>query len=107
MISRRFTIGVLIAVLAFGGAACRTMTGQTAGQYIDDATITTQVKARLVGAEGENLTRVDVDTQNGTVYLNGVVPTVEQKANAERIARSQEGVTRVVNNLQVDSAVRR
>jgi hypothetical protein len=100
---RRFTLLAAIAIVSLSGAACRTATGQSAGRYIDDATITAQVKTRLVAAEAANLTRVDVDTHNGTVYLNGVVETPVQKARAESIARSEEGVRRVVNNLQVAS----
>lgn len=91
---------VLVAVLvALSG--CRAMTGKTAGQNIDDAQITAAVKSKLVADRAANLTRVDVDTNNGTVYLNGVVETAEQKARAEQLAREAKGVKNVVNNLQV------
>lgn len=97
---------ILLAGLLCLGAVtgCRSATGQTAGQVIDDASITTQVKARLAADEAKTLTRVDVDTENGVVYLNGVVDDAAMKTRAERIARSEEGVKRVVNNLQVKSA---
>jgi osmotically-inducible protein OsmY len=97
-------IGIAGAVLGLilVAAACQTMTGQTAGEYIDDKTITTQVKARLAAEQAETLTRVDVDTRSGTVYLTGTVSSGEQRATAERIARSQEGVKRVVNDLRVN-----
>ncbi|HEU4368148.1 MAG TPA: BON domain-containing protein [Methylomirabilota bacterium] len=94
------TIAVaLVIVLAAG--ACQSMTGKTAGQSIDDATITAGVKSRLVADKAANLTRVDVDTNNGTVYLNGTVDTPEQKAKAEQLAWQAKGVRSVVNNLQV------
>ena len=48
-----------------------------------------------------NLTRVDVDTNRRTVYLNGTVDTPEQKAKAEQLAWQSKGVKSVVNNLQV------
>jgi osmotically-inducible protein OsmY len=95
----RMTLFVLLGAAAVTG--CGTMTGRTTGQVIDDTAITSQVKARLAGAEAETLTRIDVDTTNGVVYLNGVVEDATMKTRAEQIARSQEGVTRVVNNLQV------
>jgi osmotically-inducible protein OsmY len=101
MMLPRMAIVPVVALVLISAVGCRTMTGRTAGDYIDDKVITTQVKARLAGAEAASLTRVDVDTQNGTVYLNGSVETPEQKLRAERIAHSQEGVKRVVNNLQV------
>jgi len=80
---------------------CTSMTGQTAGQYVDDSTITTSVKAKLVGDKVANLTRVDVDTTNRVVSLNGVVESPEQKKRAEQLAMEVSGVRRVENNLQI------
>jgi hyperosmotically inducible protein len=94
------TIAVLLMILVATGA-CQTMTGKTAGETVDDATITASVKSKLVADKASNLTRVDVDTQNGVVHLNGSVETAEQKSRAEQLARESRGVTRVVNNLQV------
>jgi len=88
---------VLVAVVA----GCQSMTGKSAGTNIDDATITASVKAKLVGEKASNLTRVDVDTNNGTVYLNGTVESAEQKSKAEQLAWQASGVKTVVNNLQV------
>ncbi|HEV8471420.1 MAG TPA: BON domain-containing protein [Methylomirabilota bacterium] len=80
---------------------CQSVTGKTAGENIDDATITASVKAKLVADKPANLTRVDVDTNNATVYLNGTVDSAEQKARAEQLAWQAKGVKSVVNNLQV------
>jgi len=89
---------MLTAALLVG---CQGVTGRTAGQTVDDATVTAAVKSKLVADRAANLTRVDVDTTNGTVYLNGVVETPEQKTRAEALARQVQGVSKVVNNLQV------
>jgi osmotically-inducible protein OsmY len=91
----------LVLVLALAAGACQSVTGRTAGQTIDDTTITASVKSKLVADKAANLTRVDVDTNNGTVYLNGTVDTPEQKAKAEQLAWQAKGVKSVVNNLQV------
>jgi hyperosmotically inducible protein len=88
-------------VLALAASAgCQSM-GATPGKPIDDATITASVKSRLVAEKMTNLTRVDVDTNRGTVYLNGIVDSPNQKATAEALARQVTGVKSVVNNLQV------
>jgi hyperosmotically inducible periplasmic protein len=79
---------------------CRAMTGP-AGESADDAALTASVKAELVAEKATNLTRVDVDTSGGTVYLNGAVDAAEQKSKAEQIARQAKGVKGVVNHLQV------
>jgi osmotically-inducible protein OsmY len=94
------TFAVLVMILAVA-AGCRTLTGKTAGENIDDTTITASVKSKLVADSAANLTRVDVDTNRGTVYLNGTVETPEQKARAEQLAWQAKGVKSVVNNLQI------
>jgi osmotically-inducible protein OsmY len=81
------TVAVLLVTLMLA-AACQSMTGKTAGQ-------------NLVADSASNLTRVNVDTNNATVYLNGTVETPEQKARAEQLAWQAKGVKSVVNNLQV------
>lgn len=80
---------------------CTSITGQTAGQYIDDSTITTSVKTKLVVDKVANFTRIDVDTTNRVVSLNGVVESTEQKERAEQLAMEVSGVRRVDNNLQI------
>ena len=94
------TAAVLL-VLVMTMAGCESMTGKSAGTNVDDATITASVKSKLVADRAANLTRVDVDTNSGTVYLNGTVDSPEQKARAEQLARQAQGVKSVVNNLQV------
>ena len=88
---------VLVAVVS----GCRSLTGKSAGTNVDDATITAAVKSKLVADKVSNLTRVDVDTNNGTVYLNGTVDSAEQKSRAEQLAWQAQGVKSVINNLQV------
>jgi len=90
-----------IAVLVGLVAGCTSMTGKTAGQNIDDTEITASVKAKLVADKASNLTRVNVDTTNGTVYLNGAVENATTKTHAEQLAWQAKGVKAVVNNLQV------
>ena len=91
----------MLLVLVMATAACESMTGKRAGTNVDDATITASVKSKLVADRAANLTRVDVDTNGATVYLNGTVDSPEQKARAEQLARQAQGVKSVVNNLQV------
>jgi len=84
----------------FSLAGCQAMTEKTAGQNVDDATLTSSVKTKLAADKLSSLTRVDVDTNNGIVSLNGVVES-EQRARAQELASQVNGVNKVVNNLQV------
>lgn len=102
------TIGKMLAAFALviSMAGCQAMTGKTAGRNVDDATITGSVKSRLAKDKLSSLTRVDVDTNNGVVSLNGVVESPEQRARAQELASQVDGVNRVVNNLQVQKSTR-
>jgi hyperosmotically inducible protein len=92
---------LVLAMVVAITAGCTSMTGKTAGQNVDDATITASVKTKLAGEKMATLTKVDVDTNKGTVYLTGNVENATVKARATEIARSVEGVREVVNNLAI------
>jgi len=97
----RATAVVLVVVLGLG-AGCRSTTGESLGQNVDDTNITTQVKTKLMGEKASNLTRVGVKTVNGNVLLTGTVPTAEDRARAEEITRRVSGAQQVTNNLQAE-----
>jgi osmotically-inducible protein OsmY len=99
--TREFKTIAIVLMLASLVTGCRSMTGKTAGENIDDGTITASVKTKLVADTASNMTRVNVDTNNATVYLNGTVESPEHKARAEQLAWQVKGVKSVVNNLQV------
>ena len=100
MIKRGSFLSAALAV-ALLLASCQAMTGRTAGRNVDDAALTASVNAALVADKPSNFTRIDVDTTNGVVSLNGTVETPEQRARAEQLAGRVDGVKRVINNLQV------
>ena len=90
---------LFVALALFAG--CQSFPGLSAGTHVDDAAITASVKTKLVADKASNLTRIDVDTNRGTVYLTGSVDTTERKKRAERLAWGATGVKGVVDNLQV------
>jgi hypothetical protein len=92
-------LAIGIAVMTLSG--CVALTGRTTGQFIDDKTITGTVKTRLVLDRLQNLSWVDVDTNQGVVYLTGNAKTAAQKARATELAMDTRGVRRVVNNIAV------
>ena len=94
------TLTIAFAVL-FLLNGCQAMTGETAGQNIDDGTLTTYVKTALAGERVNTLTRVGVETNNGIVVLTGEVETAQERSRAGTVASQVKGVRQVVNNLQV------
>ncbi len=89
---------LVLSLVLMSVAACKTPAGRSSGQVVDDATITTKVKAKIAD---ENIMRgiaVSVETFEGNVTLTGAVETSQQKKRAEEVAKSVDGV-RAVNNL--------
>ena len=93
-------LGLCSGLLMTSG--CHMLTGKTAGQAVDDAALMAAVKARLVSEQPENAIRVDVDTNQGVVYLTGTVRSDEERRRAEQLASAVDGVRRVENRLMVE-----
>jgi hyperosmotically inducible protein len=91
----------LLLSLVGAQAAMTADKSEKAEQYVDDAAITTAVKAKLAADKVKTLVRVSVDTIQGVVTLTGTVESAAQKKHAEEVARGVKGVSKVVNNLQI------
>jgi len=74
---------------------------RTVGTQIDDATITTKIKLKLLEDPITKARKIDVDTVNGVVTLTGLVESKEEVERAVEIAKSVSGVRKVINNLKV------
>ena len=68
----------------------------------NDSYITSKVKARLVDEKNISANHIKVVTENGIVYLMGIVTEREARV-AVAVARTTEGVRKVVNVMQVMS----
>ena len=75
----------------------------TAKGAIDDATITAQVNAGLAKDPDLSAVKINVDTVNGKVTLNGPAPSTVARDRAETIAKAVSGVTSVNNQLVVSA----
>lgn len=71
----------------------------TAAAVVDNAALTTKVKAALLADEMVKGTQINVDSNNGVVTLNGTVDSAAHKTKAEQVAAGVSGVTRVQNSL--------
>ncbi len=75
--------------------------GRVGGDKVDDAVITTKVKAAIAADKDLSAIKIDVDTQNGVVTLSGPAPTATAKERASEIARNVKGVNSVNNQLTI------
>ena len=89
---------VLVLLLLPG---CVALTGETAGENIDDAVITTEIKSKLAAERVLHTTKVGVKTERGVVYLTGSVETAGERSQVVQIAQKVKGVRDVVNHLEV------
>jgi len=102
MIVRTTLAAVAAAVALLTASGCAVTRGQeSVGAYVDDATITTQVKSRFVENKEVDAASITVETLNGTVMLSGFAKNATEKSTAETIARRVNGVKSVKNEIAV------
>ena len=97
---------ILLSVLMVFGLAlfsgCASMTGKTAGQNIDDASITTEANAIIVKDPSAQFLKIDVTTEKGSVTLTGVVNSNETENRIVDKIRQVKGVKSVHSHLKVE-----
>lgn len=92
----------MIAITLVAASGCAVQRGQeTVGAYVDDAAITTSVKARFVDNKDVDASSIKVETLNGVVMLSGFAKSSTEKSTAERIAARVSGVKSVSNEITV------
>ena len=87
-------------VVAFVGCAS-TPTKESTGQYVDDSTITTKVKAAIFNDPALKVFQINVETFKGEVQLSGFVDSSQSVKRAGEVARGVGGVKSVKNSLVV------
>ena len=76
---------------------------EKAGVAIDDAEITTKVKAAIFAEPGLKTLQIGVDTVKGVVTLSGSVDSQPSSNRVKGLAGAVAGVTRVENQLEIKS----
>ena len=101
----RLALAAALTVAALlGTTGCAvTRDQQTVGSYIDDATLTTRVKAKFADSPMVSAMAISVETLKGTVQLSGFAKSMEEKQTAGRLALETSGVVAVQNNIIVRS----
>jgi len=89
-----------IALVSVVGCAS-TSQSQGTGEYIDDALITTKVKAALFDEPVIKAHEINVETFRGVVQLSGFVSSQSEVDRAVEVARGVSGVTSVKNDMRL------
>jgi osmotically-inducible protein OsmY len=78
-------------------------TGETIGEKIDDASITTQVKYALLSHKSTSALKTKVTTTDAVVVVAGEAGSDAEKSLVTKLAQDVRGVKSVSNNMTVKS----
>jgi len=92
----------LLAVTLVSVVGCASTSTQSGtGEYVDDAVITTKVKAAIFNEPTLKSAEINVETFKGVVQLSGFVNSQADISKAVSLARSVNGVTAVKNDMRL------
>jgi len=69
------------------------------GRVMSDVGITASIKTDYLKDPDLSVLKIDVDTRDGVVTLNGLAPSSEARQRAEKLAAANKGVKQVRNFL--------
>lgn len=100
--ARAVIYAALAGCVALTSVGCSVLRDQqTVGAYVDDAAITTAVKAKFADDKTVSALAIKVETLNGAVQLSGFAKTQAEKNRAAELARNTKHVKSVINNITV------
>ena len=95
----RLVSAALAAAALIATAGCAVQGGSShVGSFVDDATITTKVKADIAADKNVEAGAIQVD---GAVTLSGATRSALEKSIAESIAMKVSGVKQIRNEIAV------
>ncbi len=96
---RRILIVALAALFMAGCAG--TSSKESTGEYVDDTTVTTKVKAALLNDKDISGWRINVETFKGVVQLSGFANSLAERRKAVMVTRGVGGVKSVKDDIIV------
>jgi osmotically-inducible protein OsmY len=75
---------------------------QTAGEKMDDASITAQIKTALLIHRSTSSVKTKVETRDGEVTLTGIAKNDAEKSLVTKLVTDIKGVTGVNNKMTVE-----
>jgi osmotically-inducible protein OsmY len=77
---------------------------RTAGEKLDDASITAQVKMALLTHRSTSAIKTKVETRSGAVTVTGIAKNAVEKSLVTKLVTDIQGVTSVKNEMTVEEA---
>jgi osmotically-inducible protein OsmY len=83
-------------------AAAAKVTERSAGEKVDDASVTAQVRTVLWTHRSTNALKTKVETRDGEVLLTGIAKNAAEKSLVTKLVTDIQGVTSVRNQMTVE-----
>ena len=99
--SKTLSAALLAVTLGSVVGCASTSTQSGTGEYVDDAVITTKVKAAIFNEPTLKSAEINVETFKGVVQLSGFVNSQADISKAVSLARDVNGVTAVKNDMRL------
>jgi osmotically-inducible protein OsmY len=100
-IAHRIATLLFAASLVVIAGCASTTKHEGTGEYVDDAVITTKVKAEIFNESTLKSAEINVETFKGVVQLSGFVSSNANIDKAVSITRSVKGVVSVKNDMRL------
>ncbi len=98
----KYLSALFMAVMLVTVVGCASTSKQEGtGEYIDDAAITTKVKAAIFNEPTLKSAEINVETFKGAVQLSGFVSSQTAVNKAVEVTRTVAGVKSVKNDMRV------
>jgi hyperosmotically inducible protein len=92
----------MLAITLVSVVGCASSSKQSGtGEYVDDAVITTKVKAAVFNEPTLKSAEINVETFKGVVQMSGFVNSQSDINKAVSLARSVDGVVSVKNDMRL------
>lgn len=96
---KHFLVG--LALVTFIAGCAGTSKKESTGEYFDDTTITTKVKAEIFNDPMLKVLQINVESYKGVVQLSGFVDSSQASERAVQVAETVKGVKAVKNSLVI------
>ncbi len=90
---------MVFVVLTLGG--CASLSSQIDPEAREDAVLATKVKTNFIDTPELAAAAIHVKSDQGVVMLTGFVESQPRRQQAETLAKTTEGVRRVINRIEM------
>ncbi len=101
ILTRMLAYCFITMTVALAAGCASTPKREGTGEYVDNAVLTTKVKAAIFNEPSLKSAEINVESFKGEVQLSGFVSSAAARVRAVEVARSVAGVQSVKNDMIV------